>query len=72
MWVCVCVCVCVWGGGGGGGGSRCLWLDLQSACPFFFQTKTVIFYMQLWGTHTYAIYVGDHPIPSLGFTAFCN
>ena len=39
---------------------------------FFFQTKTINFYMQLWGTHTYVIYVGDHPIPSLGFTAFCN
>ena len=39
---------------------------------FFFQTKTVNFYMQLWGTHTYVIYVGDHPVPSLGFTAFCN
>ena len=27
-------------------------------------------YMQLWGTHTYVIYVGDHPIPLL--VRICN
>ena len=61
--VCVCVCVCVcWGGVGVGVGVG-VFVWGGGGIP-----------EKVWYTyiHTYVIYVGDHPIPSLGFTAFCN